>query len=175
MFVSPTTSSPDCNADALSAYLDRELDPAARAALEHHLDACASCRGDLDGLREVSQAFAAYPYADLTPAERSAVHAVLAAAMESDGDAPLLRLGGMMGLIAASVLVVSAAWLVALPPARSAAHGTRVAAAAPPAEWERIAMTLHVDAPHAVDDQVDLADANLDEWMLNSLERGEQP
>lgn len=175
MSASPTTSSPGCDPDALSAYLDREQNPADRAAMEHHLADCASCRGDLDGLRKVSQAFAAYPYADLTPAERSAVHAVLAAAIESAADAPLLRLGAMMGLIAASVLVVSAAWLVALPPARPTVGGTALAAAAPPAEWERIATTLHVDAPHALDDQVYLADANLDEWMLNSLERGEQP
>lgn len=37
--------------EALSAYLDGELDEAARAAAENHLAACAECRAALEGLR----------------------------------------------------------------------------------------------------------------------------
>ena len=37
--------------EALSAYLDGELDEAARAAAENHLAACAECRATLEGLR----------------------------------------------------------------------------------------------------------------------------
>src|SRR5437763_3796176 len=35
----------------LNAYLDGELDAAARAAFERHLQACAACQMDLDQLR----------------------------------------------------------------------------------------------------------------------------
>lgn len=37
----------------LSAYLDGELDDAARAAVEQHLAACAECRETLEGVRRV--------------------------------------------------------------------------------------------------------------------------
>jgi anti-sigma factor RsiW len=37
----------------LSAYLDGDLDQAARAAVEQHLAACAACRETLEGLRRV--------------------------------------------------------------------------------------------------------------------------
>jgi len=39
--------------DRLSEYLDGELEPAERAALERHLVSCAACRSTLDELREV--------------------------------------------------------------------------------------------------------------------------
>jgi anti-sigma factor RsiW len=175
----PSWSSSPCDSAALSAYLDGELDASSRAALERHLVTCERCRGDLDALRELSQAFVRYPYADLTAGERSQMHETIDAA----ADAPVLRLGGMMGLIAASILVVSSAWLVALPPSRpitpGAGNGGAMVATAPPVapmdEWERIATSLRVDAPRAADDQVYLAEANLDEWMLKSLEGPASP
>ncbi len=40
----------------LSAHLDGELSPAARVALEAHLDGCPSCRGRLAALRAVGEA-----------------------------------------------------------------------------------------------------------------------
>lgn len=39
--------------DRLSEYLDGELEPPDRAAMETHLATCARCREDLDGLRAV--------------------------------------------------------------------------------------------------------------------------
>jgi len=57
--------------DALSAYLDGDLDPAAHRAIEAHLTACAGCRAviaDLDGLRRRARAWGdetAPPAADL--------------------------------------------------------------------------------------------------------------
>jgi anti-sigma factor RsiW len=59
--------------DALSAYLDGDLDPAARQAVEAHLTVCAECRAvvaDLDGLQRVARAWGdetARPAADLWP------------------------------------------------------------------------------------------------------------
>ncbi|HEY3107333.1 MAG TPA: zf-HC2 domain-containing protein, partial [Chloroflexota bacterium] len=38
--------------DELSAYLDGELEPAGRQAVDDHLAGCAECRAELDGLRQ---------------------------------------------------------------------------------------------------------------------------
>jgi len=57
--------------DRLSEYLDGELDPPDRAALEEHLRGCAGCRADLESLRAVvarAQSLAdRAPEADLWP------------------------------------------------------------------------------------------------------------
>ncbi len=47
--------------ERLSAYLDGELAPADAAALERHLAACAECRDELAGLREVRALLRALP------------------------------------------------------------------------------------------------------------------
>jgi serine/threonine protein kinase len=43
-----STSNTQCDASAVRRYLDRQLSASAEAALESHLDHCASCRGLLD-------------------------------------------------------------------------------------------------------------------------------
>ncbi|MGE5813096.1 MAG: zf-HC2 domain-containing protein [Acidobacteriota bacterium] len=48
--------------DRLSEYLDDELEPAERSAVEQHLASCASCRNTLEGLRDVARRAAALPY-----------------------------------------------------------------------------------------------------------------
>jgi len=46
-------TTPDTWNDRLSDYLDGELDPPDRAAIEGHLRGCAECRADLEALRAV--------------------------------------------------------------------------------------------------------------------------
>src|SRR3954451_4732460 len=101
MSVPSGSSSSACDSAALSAYVDGELDSTSRERLENHLAVCENCRRELDGLRELSQAFTRYPYADLTADERSGVHETLDEAIAQTQEAPLFRLGGAMGLIAA--------------------------------------------------------------------------
>jgi anti-sigma factor RsiW len=50
----------DCKRDReqLSAYIDGELAPAARAELESHIQACASCRAEVAGHDRLAEAFA---------------------------------------------------------------------------------------------------------------------
>ena len=47
--------------DALSAYLDDELAPAARREVEAHLAACAGCRAELDDIAAIRQAVRIMP------------------------------------------------------------------------------------------------------------------
>src|SRR5258708_15392432 len=47
--------------EQLSAYLDDELEPAARAALEHHLPGCTRCQSELRELRAVRGLLRALP------------------------------------------------------------------------------------------------------------------
>jgi anti-sigma factor RsiW len=46
---------------SLSAYLDDALPPDERAAVRAHVDGCARCRGQVDGLRATSRLIAALP------------------------------------------------------------------------------------------------------------------
>jgi hypothetical protein len=51
-------------AERLSEYLDGELDAAARAELERHLETCPSCQEDLAGLKQVVARLDAAPQAE---------------------------------------------------------------------------------------------------------------
>lgn len=54
--------------DALSAYLDEDLDAAARREIETHLAACAECRAILDDLRALAGRARGWREAEVTPA-----------------------------------------------------------------------------------------------------------
>ena len=50
----------NCDEEALSEYLDGELPPVRRAAVEAHLASCPACRGMLERLKAGSAAFRAH-------------------------------------------------------------------------------------------------------------------
>jgi hypothetical protein len=127
-----------CDEGLLRSYLDAELSPADRAALEAHLHDCASCRTQLDELR----ARAARVGALLRPApETDTAHALaqmrsrIANADESDiipvfedtrrskSMEPVHRLWASprRGLLAGIAAIVAVLSLLALPPVRAAA------------------------------------------------------
>lgn len=94
--------------DQLSAYLDGELPPAERTALEAHLDGCAECRAILDDLRAIVAAAPAYegtlPDRDLWPAIQSGIDARREVAFTPRASMPAgRRLFTLRELIAASV------------------------------------------------------------------------
>jgi hypothetical protein len=91
----------------------------------------------------------------------------LHAALEERVDAPIWRLGGAIGLIAASILVVAGTWLTVIPAQKPQPIGVGGLLASAPA-WEQIASTGRVDIPSQLDQ------TNLDEWMLASL-NGSRP
>ena len=55
--------------EALSAYLDDELDPTARAAVEAHLAACVPCRDVVDDLRRLRTHAAAWATDTVSPSD----------------------------------------------------------------------------------------------------------
>ena len=148
-----------CQPNLLSAFVDGELEPHARDAVVAHLAQCVKCQAEVDELRELSSAFARQRFEGLRPQERARLHA----ALEERVDAPIWRLGGAIGLIAASILVVAGTWLTVIPQ-KPAPMGP--VASTP--TWEQIASTGRVDIPSQLDQ------TNLDEWMLASL-NGSQP
>jgi anti-sigma factor RsiW len=149
-----------CDQSILNAYVDGELDARVRERIERHLFDCPACAREVASLRELSALFRTEPFEDITPAELSRVHH----AIEDDADAPIFRLGGVVGLIAASILIIAAAWIMELPgqkaPNRLHSHTT---ASARPASWETVAMTLRVEPPFPAQDadRIELADAML--------------
>lgn len=74
-----------CDEEALTEYLDGELPPARRAAVESHLKTCPSCAAALDLLRAASTAFRTH--AAVPPAEglEKAVRRSAAPGRESRG------------------------------------------------------------------------------------------
>lgn len=143
----------------LSAYLDGELDAAARAVVEEHLRTCGDCRAELQFLRETSQQLRDYPFENLSPAELDRIHAAVSESVE---EPRLLRIGGTIGVLAASVLIVGMAWLKALPTSSPATPDGQIIASAPSESWERMAMTLRPE-PILSNDA---------DWMLEQLALG---
>lgn len=108
----------------LSEYLDGDLTPAERTALEEHLAACGACRGTLDELRRVVARAQALddrpPAADLWPGIAEHIGAVSLAARRQRGARRRLSFT-MPQLVAASIVLVlfsagSARLLVRNPP-----------------------------------------------------------
>src|SRR5919202_1120065 len=64
--------------DELSAYLDGELSPGARRAVDDHLAACAECRAELEGLSRTRDLLRALP--SVAPPRSFAITAEMASA-----------------------------------------------------------------------------------------------
>src|SRR5690348_16142430 len=124
----------------LAAYHDGELDVVDRARVEAHVGHYAACAEELAALRETAQLICGSGIDDLTGGELSRLHHAID---DAATDRPILRLGGAIGVIAASILIVSCAWLMELP--SSDGHGNFSGAAQQvritrPEPWEQMAM-----------------------------------
>lgn len=143
----------------LSAYLDGELDAAARDRVEQHVRGCAACAAELGMLRDASRQLREYPFEGIRADELADLHRVV----EEAGEQRIWRIGGTIGLIAASVMIIGMAWLKALPAPSGAAGATvAVQSAKPQAAWEKTAVTLRAEPLYSND-----AD-----WMLEQLAMG---
>lgn len=157
-----------CDPQLLSAYLDDELDAANRARVEEHVVSCPTCAAELKSLRDASQLMSQVTVQPLSRQELDRLHD----AIDASADQSILRLGLTIGALAASVLVISCVWLAQL----TAPAQIRVASTPAPA-WERMAMTLRPEPLVPLDDRgaVQLADAQLADWMLLNLSQKVQP
>jgi anti-sigma factor RsiW len=162
----------------LDAYHDGELDAAERARVEAHLSTCATCAAELAEMRALSARIGtATASGEVSADESRGMHAAVRREAEQARDErersmPLLRTAGMLSALAASVLIISGAWLMELRPAAKA-PGQEARVALQP-EWERVAMTLRADPRPELMDESRFADsphyaAEID-WMLRGLD-----
>lgn len=164
----------------LAAYHDDELDAATRARVEAHVRQCATCARELESLRDTSQPFRPLRDVNLTRRQLAALHAAVDDAAADD--ARFMRTAATLAVIAASVLLVSLAWLRVLTPAPTAPGAGPAGAVAASnwssreQAWEHVAVTLRPDPltlPITPDPDRQLAegyDAALADWMLQGLQ-----
>lgn len=154
----------------LSAFHDGELDPAASREIQQHLQTCADCAGQLEEIRGMSSLFGSFGSDPITEDELARVHEAV-----DNVDAPLqlervspFRIAGFLTAAAASILVISAAWLREMPAGNpTLPHRTVVRLDG----WEYAAANL--TAPPGLSDQSDTAmarDTGAEDWMLRQLQ-----
>jgi len=150
----------------VAAYHDGELSIESARAVASHVEMCAQCSEELKSLRKVSGLLRQSDSEDLSPLELARLRLAIGA-VENREDSPLRLFGGLLA-VAASIMVVCAAWWyetpLPVPRASTSVHET-------PA-WERTAMNRRVDlAP--VSGGEGISDPNLAEWMVASLSNRE--
>lgn len=161
----------ECYETSLSALIDGELDPPTRMRVTAHVKSCAHCAAELEALREVADFAAGAEFDEIRDDELSRAHfridELVDRSMHDLDDRPILRIGGWIALVAASLLVVCGTWLAVLPREKPAVAKTP----SPAPEWEQVAMSLRVDPlPTATDaTTTQFADARFADWMIDGL------
>src|SRR5688500_12096597 len=97
---------PSCDQQPLGAYVDGELSIEERARVEAHLRECAACAREVALIREAGRRLAEYPFEDISPRELDNLHRAVA---DASDDGRVMRIGGTVGVIAASILIVGVA------------------------------------------------------------------
>lgn len=163
----------DCHSQLLiDAYHDRELDRESMAKVERHLTECTACTAHLASLRDLSARInVAAGSRGINQKETSRLHqAVTNAEHSSESDSlPLFRTMGLLGALAASVLIVCGVWLLdtKYPELNSALPGNASVALAP--EWERVATTGYADPSPGLSGDTFFSPRYAVDWMLDDL------
>ncbi len=92
----------------LSAYLDGELSESRRLKVQAHLEECAVCRAELEGLRRVSQMLQSAPAPEFTPADTFSARLALQLPRNQPVEQPVRR-STLLWWLAPAVLL--AAWI----------------------------------------------------------------
>ena len=162
----------ECDVQLLSAYHDGELSDVDRARVDAHLRDCPACAAELAGIRESSRLLRDAPFDELTAADLKNLHDTI----DEVDDYRVWRIGGSLGLVAASILIIGMAWLNALPSRTTTPTGAvaRTTTPSPASQsWERTAVTLRVYPPlPAADHSIQPHDAQLADYMLEGLALG---
>lgn len=150
----------------MAACHDGEVDLHERRRLLRHAETCSDCATELAWLQSVSRTLSVTGEQDITETELERLHDAVEAA---DGR-NVLRIGGTLAALAASIIVVCGVWLVEIGSPAAPGRAPAVSVAEAPA-WERVAVTLRVDPlPSELNDEVFLADAGLADWMIAGLD-----
>lgn len=160
---------PDCSfACRIDAYYDGELEAEAQAAFEEHLAECADCRRELESLRRLSGHFASTEISTLSHSELRHLYET----PKAEPERSLLPFAMGLMATAASLLIVSAAWLSEIPRVRPTPP---VVAMHDVPDWERFAMSGQTEAAPGLGEQTAVAEADLADWMLSGLSNGREP
>jgi anti-sigma factor RsiW len=150
---------PDCPyISRLGAYCDGELSPDVSRAVEQHLAACESCSTELQRAGEMSALFAELKHPTMTSMELARLHR----AVERADERSFLRFAAGISGIAASILIISAAWLYDAP-----RQGPLTGIAAQPEQtWEHLASTGDVQKLPQGMPQTGVAERDATDWMV---------
>ena len=107
---------------ALGRYLDGELSPAERRAVEAHLESCGRCRDEVEAMRALRATWRALPGVTSTPQDRAAIVAAAAPLLEAGrrrgaSRAPWWAAGGAIAgtdVVSAGALAAGAVLLAVL-------------------------------------------------------------
>ena len=156
----------DCPYESrLDAYFDGELGQDAAREVAGHVGGCADCGRYVAELGDMSRLFAQRPrQRDITPLELSRLHR----AVDRVYSQPLLRLAVAVSAVAASILIISLAWLSVLSSPRTGDVGVGPIVEEP--TWERLAAG-EGPGPMPGYKQTGMADADTINWMLNQTRR----
>ena len=158
----------------LEAYRDGELSAVDAGAVANHVRGCDVCAAELKEMGELSAFLNGRAIelggSDMTSDELARLHdRVQTSLIRADRQSnPFPAVKALMAL-AASVLIIAAAWLSEMPlPTVTTPSPTMTIAGAP--QWERIAVTLQVDPPIPGTGMSGLADEEMTNWMLQNLQ-----
>jgi anti-sigma factor RsiW len=110
----------------LQAYHDGQLSAGRRREAEEHVSSCAACAAELERLRDLSRTLATARPEPIRPDELGRLHDVITTyTVEERDDRRILRLGVGLSAVAASILIISTAWLYDGPAGNASPAGPR--------------------------------------------------
>ena len=162
----------ECNFQLLiDAFHDRELDREATAQVERHLTECEACKAQLASLRDLSARISvAAGSRGINHAETARLHQAVSNAGDLKSDSlPLFRTMGLLGALAASVLIVSGVWLLDTKSNELSSVSPNNAPVALAPEWERVATTGYADPSPGLLGDTFFSPRYAVDWMLDDL------
>lgn len=160
----------------LGVFHDGELDPLSSAEVARHLSQCAACQRELEAIRAASRLLSAPPpdgfidqaMARLAQSGPEIVRRARESSPAQNNTTIVLPLVRLLCGMAASILVIGAAWLIEAPPHSSSVRVSQSSASTP--AWERLASGEGLDSPLTSENNVLPHDAvAVDEFIRDSL------
>ena len=138
---------PDCpSSTSLQAFHDGQLSAGGLRETEQHVSACATCAAEVGRLRDLSQTLHAVRFEPIRPDELARLHEAIGA-VQTQEDRGILRFAVGWSAVAASILIISAAWLYDAPASGRAPIVAPSRLASTPEIWERVASGGTAAAP----------------------------